>query len=164
MNDYITTEELKREIENLGFSVRVDYRLMQVTSSAGDTLAKISKIQTHALNVLYPEFITRTIPDVQENLYNLLDRYARTPLDKREEQKKYRLKLDISDEIVIFDDKYRYLAKSKQNNTYCLSLFVCGKTYQNTFTQAEIDEMGDLTKGFQVINLNTEGKDNDKTS
>lgn len=149
MNDYITTEELKREIENLGFSVRVDYRLMQVTSSAGDTLAKISKVQTRALNVLYPEFIIRTTPDVQENLYNLLDRYARTPLDKRKEQKRYRLKLDISDKIVIFDSEYRYLAKSKQFNTYyCLSLAVCSKTYQNIFTQAEIDEMGDLTRGF----------------
>lgn len=149
MSNYITTKELKREIKNLGFNAREDYRLIEVTSHVGDTLAKISKIQTHALNVLYPEFITRTIPDVQENLYNLLDRYARTPLDKREEQKRYRLKLDISDQIAIFDSDYRYLAKSKQFNTYyCLSLFVCGKTYQNIFTQAEIDEMGDLIKGF----------------
>lgn len=141
MSNYITTKELKREIKNLGFNAREDYRLIEVTSHVGDTLAKISKIQTHALNVLYPEFITRTIPDVQENLYNLLDRYARTPLDKREEQKRYLLKLDISDQID-FDDKY--LCELISPKGYVLE----SRKYCSKFSQSEIDKMGDLVKGF----------------
>lgn len=145
MNDYITTEELKREIKNLGFNTREDYRLMEVTSSVGDTLAKISKVQTHALNVLYPEFIIRTIPDVQENLYNLLDRYARTPIEKREEEKKYRLRLDVNNKI---ENNWQILGKNREDGAYHIGLGRGSDKWQTTFTQAEIDEMGDLTRGF----------------
>lgn len=80
-----------------------------------DGQAKISKVQTHALNVLYPEFITRTTPDVQENLYNMLDRYARTPIEKREEEKKYRLRLDVNNKI---ENNWQILGKNRNDGAY----------------------------------------------
>lgn len=146
MTDYITTEELMRQVEKLGFTCRKGaFRLFVEDNNC--IIANVSLNQPLQVDTCYDSLNHKNPTHV--TLYELMNRYARTPLDKRKTEKRYRLRLDIDDEINIFDGNYRYL--TKKDNYYCLSLsHLSGyyKDYQNTFTQTEIDEMGDITRGF----------------
>lgn len=147
MTNYITTEEWEQEVKKLGFIITTEEKLYVIRYQL--CVVAISFRQTmFAFRINIFPFV-KLPKTMQEELYNLLDRYARTPLDKRELEKRYRLRLDIDDNINIFDGDYRYL--TKKGDYYCLSLpYLSGfwKDYQNTFTQSEIDEMGDITRGF----------------
>lgn len=146
MTDYITTEEFLREVEKLGFThENLTFRLY--IEDNGFPIANVSLYHPLQVDTCYDNLNYKNPTHL--SLYKLINRYARTPLDKRETEKRYRLRLDIDDEINIFDGDYRYL--TKKDNYYCLSLSHLGeswKDYQNTFTQEEIDEMGNITRGF----------------
>ena len=146
MTDYITTEEFIREVEKLGFTYKKGaFRLYVEDNDC--TIANVTLNQPLQIDTCY-ESLNYKNP-AHSSLYELINRYALTPLDKRKTEKRYRLRLDIDDEINIFDGYYRYL--TKKGDYYCLSLAHLSeswKDYQNTFTQAEIDEMGDITHGF----------------
>nr|DAS98241.1 MAG TPA: hypothetical protein [Caudoviricetes sp.] len=150
MNSHITTEEFIKEVKALGYGIVEDDAQIEVKfQDANRPLAAVHKGYLMELDTSYPSWQKVNDIETKTKLYNLLDRYARTPLDKREPEKKYRLRLDIDDKINIFDGNYRYLTKN--DDYYCLSLsHLSGfwEDYQNTFTQAEIDAMGDITKGF----------------
>lgn len=146
MTDYITTEQFIREVEKLGFTHEEGAFCLYIEDN-NYTIANISLNQPFQMDTCY-ESLNYKNP-AHTSLYELMNRYARTPLDKRKAEKRYRLRLDIDDKINIFDGNYRYL--TKKDNHYCLSLSHLSKSwedYQNTFTQAEIDEMGEITRGF----------------
>ena len=148
MTDYITIEEFMREIEELGFIYkRGAFRLYIYIEGNGHPIASVSLYQPLRVDTCYDNLNYKNPAHLA--LYELVNRYTRALLNKRKTEKKYRLRLDIDDKINVFDGDYRYL--TKKDNYYCLSLpHLSGswKDYQNTFTQAEIDEMGDITRGF----------------
>jgi hypothetical protein len=152
--DYITTQQLEQEIVKLGFELESTESIVLVKDDLNRKVASIRINEMYAFDTVWDSF--REInADTQNQLCNLLDRYARTPLDERELEKRYRLRLDIDDNIYIFDGDYRYL--TRKGDYYCLSLpYLSGfwKDYQNTFTQSEIDEMGSLTRGFVKEEVN----------
>ena len=91
ITDYLTTEELAKEVKTLGLIVdELEYTLY-VELDSGDNVATVAKrdmfeISTDNINHDAISDDTRT------RLYNLLDRYARTPLDKRVAEKRFMLK------------------------------------------------------------------------
>ena len=146
MTDYIATEEFIYEAEKLGFTCKkVGFSLY--IEDGNRPIANVSLYQPLQIDTRYDNLNYKNPAHL--SLYKLINRLALTPLDKRKTEKRYRLRLDIDDKINIFDGGYRYL--TKKDDYYCLSLaHLSGswKDYQNTFTQAEIDEMGDVTRGF----------------
>ena len=146
MTDYITTEEFIREVEKLGLTHKKGAFTLYIED--GDhTIANVNLHQPLQLDTCYDNLNYKNPTHL--SLYKLINRLALTPLDKRETEKRYRLRLDVDNKINIFDGDYRYLAK--KGDYYCLSLpHLNGsrEDYQNIFTQAEIDEMGDVTRGF----------------
>ena len=146
MTDYITTEEFIREVEKLGLTHKEGAFRLYIED--GDcTIANVDLYQPLQVDTCYDNLNYKNPAHLA--LYELVNRYTRTLLNKRQAERRYRLRLDIDDEINIFDGDYRYLAK--KGDYYCLSLpHLNGsrEDYQNIFTQAEIDEMGDVTRGF----------------
>ena len=144
MTDYITTEEWEQEVKKLGFIITTEEKLYVIRYQL--CVVAISFRQTmFAFRINIFPFV-KLPKTMQEELYNLLDRYARTPLDKREPEKRYWLTLDVSDRI---KQKY-YLCFDGCD--YCLEITKYPERFGShskvIFTQSEIDAMGDLTKGF----------------
>ena len=147
MNNYLTTKQLQQQIVKLGFGLESTESIVLVKDDLNRKVASIRINEMYAFDTVWGSFCELDT-DVQKQLYDLLDRYAHTPLDKRITEKKYWLRLKINNEISIFDGDYYCLVKTS-NGKYCLSLpTLSQKGYQNTFTQSEIDEMGDITEGF----------------
>jgi len=155
MTNYITTEEWEQEVQKLGFIITTEEKLYVIRYKL--YVVAISFRQTmfaFRINILPFMKLPKTM---QEELYNLLDRYARTPMDKREPEKKYRLRLDIDDKINMLNGGYRYLVLSKSGSYYLSSSDLSEMKrglYKITFTQSEIDEMGDITRGFVKEEVN----------
>ena len=76
--------------------------------------------------------------------------YAYTPLEEREEEKKYYLMFPNG-----YNRWYKYLGKElKQNGEYdCVGQCIDKEAYKNRFTQKEIDEMPFDTKFFTKVEL-----------
>ena len=85
-----------------------DYHFVEVANNNNNiVIATVTQDQIMQLDTTYLGWDDLNDQD-RSKLYNLLDRYARTPLDKREKQKKYRLgndkpviiKIDIFDTVL----------------------------------------------------------------
>lgn len=149
--DHITTEQLIKEVVAIGYEISTgsvnDYHFVKVVNNSNNiVIATVTQDQIMQLDTMYLGWDDLNDQD-RSKLYNLLDRYARTPLDKRTPEKKYRLRLDIDKRVNGGD--ISYLAYSYVKGEYFFSgnqpLITINKS---EFTQAEIDAMGDLTKGF----------------
>ena len=147
--EYITTEEFKKEVEKLGYEIRKRRAWLEVYSTQ-------HKIQVAFVDVTTPYKLVTDIPfktDMTPKLFNLCVRYANTPLDKREPEKKYYLKLDVSDKI---KDFHNYLNYDKDNDYYLTSDEDDWNDYYKVkFTQSEIDELEKqgLTKNFRKVEV-----------
>ena len=148
MTNYITKEDFIREVKALGYGIVDDVRMIAVVSreNIDHSIAIIYKDDLMALDTDYLNWRKIGNNKIKTKLYNLLDRYARTPLDKREPEKRYWLTFDVSDRI---KQKY-YLCL--HGCDYCLEITKYPERFGShskvIFTQSEIDAMGDLTKGF----------------
>ena len=84
------------------------------------------------------EFLTCVYLDVTNtiNFVNKIIEYASTPLEEREEEKKYRLRLPRA-----FCETYEYVNFRKINKDYLFVGMYGNSNYQTEFTQKEIDAM-----------------------
>lgn len=147
MSKYITTEQFMEEVTNLGFKVTLNnfYDCIEVVDKETDvTLASILSEDSMCLDTTYGHW-NDCSDEIKIKLYDLLDRYARTPVSKRYTQKKYRLRLDIHRFVGASNS---YFSKIKTGDAYLMTDGKETALVQAIFTQAEIDKMGDLTKGF----------------
>lgn len=145
MKDYITKEQFIEEVEKLWLEARSDDGDIRViTKEIGHTLAHIDDRRVIPLEVAYRAY-KKLDADTQKKLYEFVVRYARTPVNKRREQKRYRLRLDISCKI---ENNWQILARNTDDKSFHVGSGRGSDRWQTIFTQAEIDEMGDLTKGF----------------
>lgn len=85
----------------------------------------------------YSEFSECLSEELQEKLYNLIDKYARTPIDEREEPQKYYLRFTALTEI----GDCNYLNYCATEETIYLSNRITKIVAQTQFTQKEIDEI-----------------------
>ncbi len=101
----------------------------------GDLVSLVSKNTKFLAGTVYNSF--RYLPkELQEKLYNLIDEYARTPIEDREEQQKFYLKF-----IIESSKSCHYLNYRESFNSIELNNKTDLDGYKTQFTQKEIDEL-----------------------
>lgn len=125
------TKEFIKKIEKMGYDIEIAYDTIRVTYDGG-ILARIDKVKPYTLDTK----ATFEVKHVKE-LFDLCVEYARTPIEEREEEKKYYLRM--SDGFYIVCDEYLNFNKSAKH--YVLHSKHQNDSYKTQFTQKEIDEI-----------------------
>lgn len=128
------TKEFIEKVEKLGYNIEIDWPTIYIECD-GCILARVDKARAYTIN-------TKAAFEVKnaEELFDLCVKYAKTPIEDREEKKKYYLYLKNKNRE-FYESIYSYLTLRKQDNTFSLDVGVetAGLTAQ--FTQKEIDEI-----------------------
>ena len=130
----LTTKEFIREVQELGLK----------TSEKSDSIliydgyyqaACVDKNELFSINTSYAAFDNLS-EELKEKLYSLIDEYARTPLDEREEQERFFLKFKIET-----DDNCNFLNYDKNDDEPTLDNSLETNASQTRFTQKEINDI-----------------------
>lgn len=128
------TKEFIEKVEKLGHNIEIDWLTIYIKCD-GCILARVDKARAYTID-------TKAAFEVKnaEELFDLCVKYAKTPIEDREEKKKYYLYLKNKNRE-FYESIYSYLTLRKQDNTFSLDVGVetAGLTAQ--FTQKEIDEI-----------------------
>ena len=138
---YLTTEEFIKEVEKLGVKGFHEEHITEVCI-CGRSIARVSEMESHKIDTISNGFQKLK---QKERLYNLLDRYARTPLDKRVAEKGFYLKFPKINSVHTnyfnsVTKEGEWEADTKVNSTH----------RQTIFTEADIPE---LQEKFKEINF-----------
>lgn len=130
----LTTKEFIKKVEELGFGITNRTKVYAIYRGYGP-VASVNKHKIFCVNTDYDSFYNLS-KELQEKLYNLMDEYARTPLDKREEPQKFYLKFKLKtnylDNFLNLNTTFDWFEINNKSNS---------DKFQTQFTQAEIDEI-----------------------
>lgn len=144
--------EFEREVEREGFNVDRKSGTVYVDSTTG-TVMSISTDDLFMFDCDWSAFVHLN-RDVQEPLFDLAYQLAKTPPAEREEEKRYRLRLDVPAMSSKQAWSVYYLNKHKEAKMYRLGSDTASISWQAIFTESEITEM-DIT-GFERIEVKDE--------
>ena len=130
------TKDFMKEVQKLGFETLENTESISILYGCGK-VAYVYKNEIFSVDTGYISFDNLS-KELKEKLYNLIDKYARTPLDEREEPQKFYLKhkwLTNNNSsfncLNFYVDENKYFIESDSN--------MCG--FKTQFTQAEIDKI-----------------------
>lgn len=132
------TKEFIRRVEELGFECEKSKEVYFIYDSDGIAYASVYHTTPYQISTFERPWDLLT-KDEQEKLFDLLIEYARTPIEDREEEKKFYL-------------RHRYLQSSLTNSNNILNYSVSDNTlalstgaqcskYKTKFTLKEIEEI-----------------------
>lgn len=131
------TKDFVKEVEKLGFEVGKSMDAILIFYGIGQVSYALINERFHLGMIdgfcVLPE-------ELKEKLYSLMDEYARTPLDEREEEKKFYLKQNLKHKWLERDAFY-YLNLNIDKNIYLIDSYASTDTFKTQFTQAEIEEI-----------------------
>lgn len=131
----LKTKEFIKEVRSLGLEIAES--LYEISIYDGnDELAYIRKDKRFYV-CTYFEFSEYLSEELQEKLYNLIDKYARTPLEDREKPQRFYLRFTALTE----DSDSNYLNYYMSTDTLGLCSHYQEDEWQTQFTQKEIDEI-----------------------
>lgn len=128
------TSELIKRIETLGNGLSVELLNKNVVLFADNKQTQICEVHD---NIVTTHKETFAINSLISNAIESMFEYAKTPLEEREEEKKYRLKLN---ELFISKDG-RYLNFNTINGKFDFNTQCELTKVKTSFTQQEIDAM-----------------------
>lgn len=128
------TKDFLREVEKLGFKVLRSRKSFLIYYEK--YLVSYVFINERFHTGMTCEFSEYLSEELKEKLYNLIDEYARTPLDEREEPEKFYLKINM-----MTRNRCDYLNYYKEEDILMLDVRLETYYAQTQFTQKEIDEM-----------------------
>lgn len=137
---YLTTKEFIKEVKKLGFIVEEDTGAIEIYLN-NERIAYVYRYEIFSANTAYIPFDVLS-KEFVEKLYNLIDAYARTPLEEREEPERFFLKFKIE-----IDDDCRYLNYYKEEDELTLDNSLDTSSFQTLFTDKELKE---LKEKFEV--------------
>lgn len=134
------TKEFIKEVEKLGFKVNVkNIKGIWIENSNGSNVAYVCRYKMYEFDTAFLAF--ENIPESHKvSLFNLLICYTRTPLNEREEEKKFYLKQNLKDKWLERNAFY-YLNLNIDKNIYLIDSYANTDTFKTQFTQAEIDKI-----------------------
>lgn len=133
------TKEFIEKVEELGFEVNSNGSIISVKNSKEDymTVADIGKENEFEVNTF--NYLFYYVKDnTKKDLFDLMVKYASTPIEEREEEKEYYLKhkwLNLKHENV------KYLVCTLSSDEYKLGTGFNGVGFKTQFTQKEIEEI-----------------------
>ncbi|MFR9278545.1 MAG: hypothetical protein ACLVME_02555 [Ezakiella coagulans] len=136
----LTTKKFIKEVEKLGLRVGESSTTISIYYENA-IVARVNKWKMFFTDTLFLVFDDLS-KELKEKLYNLIDKYARTPLDEREEQERFFLKFKIKTA-----DNCNFLNYDKNDDEPTLDNSLETSNFQTQFTQKEID---DIKKRFGV--------------
>ena len=133
------TKQFIKEIKSMGFDVEETYDILAILDDNETLIATVPKEEFAGLVTNYLGFY-RLDYNTKLRLLNLLIKYAKTPIEDREEEEKYYLKLRGI-------DGRRFLNAISDYSEYFIEdkIQVSGDIITQ-FTQSEIDEMPECYK------------------
>lgn len=130
----LTTKEFIKEVQELGLKTLEKSDSILIYDGYCQA-ACVYKNELFSINTSYAAFDNLS-EELQEKLYNLIDEYARTPLDEREEQERFFLKFKIET-----DDDCNFLNYDKNDDEPTLDNSLETSNFQTRFTQKEINDI-----------------------
>ena len=126
------TKEFIKKVEKLGYNIEIDWPTIYIKCD-GCILARVDKATPYTIN-------TKAAFEVKnaEELFDLCAKYAKMPIEEREDKKKYRLYLKEKNHE-FYGSIYRYLTLHKPDNTFLLDVGVETAGLTAKFTQEKID-------------------------
>lgn len=137
----LTTKEFIKEVKKLGLEVRKYANLITIYYE-NEIVARVNNRKMFFTDTLFLAFDDLS-KELKENLYNLVDEYARTPLEDREKPQRFYLRFTALTE----DSDSNYLNYYMSTDTLGLCSPYQEDEWQTEFTQKEID---DIKKRFGV--------------
>lgn len=125
------TVEFKQAVEELGYFIDFETYIKELVIRSAEeyVLVSITKNTMFSLSTRYDSFEVLN-DSSKERLLNIACEYAATPLDEREEPKKWTIKCPITG---------LYLNKDRDRDKYTWSSGREVLSYQTQFTRAEIE-------------------------
>jgi len=109
ITDYLTTEDFTKEVEELGYNVDTNDWFLNIYDDLGREIAYLYNDTQYSMSTDSRDYDKLDI-DTRKKIYKLLDKAARTPLDKRvAEKREHKLKIshqyfkDVKDGIKTFE-------------------------------------------------------------
>ena len=133
------TKEFIKRVEELGFIVKVYDEVIYVEFKGEkyyEPVASISRKTYCKINTSY-NAQERLSEDTSQELYSIVFEYVLTPLEEREEPKKYYLRLPNHDK----DVSLNYLNVDRTSGHFYIDNNMNGITLKTQFTQEEIDKL-----------------------
>ncbi len=128
------TKEFIKRVEDLGFKAHKGITMIDIDSE-GLTIARVYTERTHVINFFsYVDVEWKN----QDKLFDLLVEYARTPIEDREEEKKFYLKHRWMKPETIFKN---YLNHLIDKDEYRLDTKTKNEFINTQFTLKEIEEI-----------------------
>lgn len=131
------TKEFIKRVKELGFGTWITGNSVYISKGNDKTIARVEVHKTLCIDFVYPSNWSLE-EEIREKLFDLIVEYVKTPLEDREEEKKFYL-------------KHRYLRSEKGNEQYLYmplgsgSLFLqrsmATRLNKYKFTLKEIEEI-----------------------
>ena len=145
----LKTNQFIKEIKSMGFDIKELHYNLAIYEGNEFTLAHVSKKEVGVLATDFPQFY-RLEHDRKLRLLDLLNEYAKTPIEDREEEKYYYRLKGFSSNI----DKY--LGKGEiTHKFYLLSEYSKGN-YKSQFTDKEFAALPDEIKSHNWEKIKVE--------
>jgi len=138
------TKEFIEKVEALGFRVETDVDSMLLVKSGEGVICDVSKTELAILDTDSYGIFKRITNKKRKEILSILVDYALTDPEDREEEKRYRLRLDVP---ILTNSQQMYYFRYADENGLTPIPDRLPTTYQTTFTESEIAEM-DIT-GFE---------------
>lgn len=123
------TSEFKKKVEELGYECT-----RQAVRKDGYICATFNKSRMYAIDTVFNGFI-RLDESEKELLFSLLIEYASTPIEEREDEKRYRLRL--TNKTATVGDIYL----NKGFGEFVLDTGSNSQSYQTIFTESELKDI-----------------------
>ena len=127
--------EFKREIEAMGLITITEKGFVEVLDKYGEMLLSVDMEYNFSICTDYFKF-DKLDKEIKKELFYLAVELASTPLQEREDEKRYRLKLPFLDRLSYYlnrakDDENQLFLSSREESVY----------YQTVFTESEITDL-----------------------
>lgn len=146
------TKKFIKEIKSMGFHIK-DYEVVTVIiDSNEDFIAKVSKVKFGGLATDYPEFY-RLEHNTKQQLLNLLIKYAKTPIEDREEEEKYYYRLKGIERRIV------YLNQERETLNCFIGVNYDTHKFKAQFTDKEFAALPDDIKSHNWDKIKVERED-----
>lgn len=147
------TDGFKRKLEENGFSVELINDNPEEFEVIYDGLCRGYIIKSHPYHMSITYYFADLDNDLRRILLDTMYEYARTPVEDREEEKRYKLK----HRFLKTSSGYSFLSVNNEDGVVYLGGYFQAKGFQSNFTEKEIDEIkkrfNTTLDGFEMVEV-----------